>query len=305
MSKIALLKTKFFQFAFIIALVALAGSAAYGEAIIVVDAEMGGDFSAYDHSTDGDSTAGLTASYASTIVPSWGALLADDYYGTGLPGFFYPGSGESATWSVSGFMPGQAVGAYIHWRQGGQHNASPNASYSVNGRTAVLLDQTQPVPADLVLNDGVGPDLNYTLIGTYIADGNGTVSITMTAGVTGYSCIDSAALVVLAIGPDADGDGMSDLYEGFFQLNPTNSTDAVENHDTDLLINRAESALWTDPREDDTDADGFPDDADDNPLSRAVMMWAHPDFTEGDTYVYTAPDWWLGAGKSGGVWSNG
>ena len=104
---------------------------------------------------------------------------------------------------------------------------------------------------------------------------------------------------------DTDNDGMSDLYENFFQLNPTNSVDALVNPDGDSLTNLTEFVLWTDPHVADTDADGFNDGEDDNPLSRVVLLWAHPDFTQGDEYVYTGPQWWLGAGKVGGNWANG
>ena len=44
---------------------------------------------------------------------------------------------------------------------------------------------------------------------------------------------------------------------------------------------------------------------DSNALSRAVMMWGHPDFTSNNVYRYTGPQWWLGAGKEGGVWEDG
>ena len=106
------------------------------------------------------------------------------------------------------------------------------------------------------------------------------------------------------IGPDADGDGMGDEYENFFGLDSQNSGDAIENLDVDNLINFVESILGTDPREADTDTDGLFDDEDEDPLSRAVILWGNTDFTLGDSYSYTGPDWWLGAGKSGGIWSN-
>jgi hypothetical protein len=113
------------------------------------------------------------------------------------------------------------------------------------------------------------------------------------------------ALIVgggIAFAVDTDNDGMSDAYEAFFKLNATNALDATEDPDADTLANLAESALWTNPNDADTDADGFNDNVDHNPLSRAVILWGNPDFTEGDTYAYTGPDWWLGAGKSGGAW---
>ena len=112
----------------------------------------------------------------------------------------------------------------------------------------------------------------------------------------------SLLCVGLAVAIDTDNDGMSDIYENLFGLNITNAVDAAENYDTDSLNNSEEALLWTDPRASDTDADDLDDDVDDNPLSRAVMWWGNPAFTEGDAYFYTGPDWWLGAGRCGGIW---
>ena len=102
------------------------------------------------------------------------------------------------------------------------------------------------------------------------------------------------------IGPDADADGISDAYENFFGLNALDASDASENYDADSLINYVESILGTDPMVSDTDTDGLFDDYDDDPLSRAVILLGNPNFTDGDRYSYTGPDWWLGAGKSAG-----
>ncbi|WP_372794426.1 lectin-like protein [Pontiella sp.] len=101
---------------------------------------------------------------------------------------------------------------------------------------------------------------------------------------------------------DSDNDGISDLYETIFKLNSNDASDAAENNDEDGLSNLQESEAWTDPMTADTDADGFLDHEDDNPLSRAVVFWGYPDFTDGDSYRYTGPQWWLGAGKNGGEW---
>ncbi|MBN2162691.1 MAG: hypothetical protein JXR25_06630 [Pontiellaceae bacterium] len=103
----------------------------------------------------------------------------------------------------------------------------------------------------------------------------------------------------MAIAVDSDGDGMSDVYSRFFRIDPSSGMD---NCDTDSLVNRQEALLWTDPRAADTDTDELNDGSDSNALSRAVMWWGSPDFTLGDEYFYTGPDWWLGAGKAGGSW---
>ncbi len=120
-----------------------------------------------------------------------------------------------------------------------------------------------------------------------------------------FQLIFSIALILgitIAFAIDSDNDGMSDLYEKFFKLDATDASDAAAHYDGDELSNLEEFAAWTDPWVADTDRDGFLDHEDDNPLSRAVVLWGDSDFTVGDEYTYTGPEWWLGAGKSGGQW---
>lgn len=102
--------------------------------------------------------------------------------------------------------------------------------------------------------------------------------------------------------PDMDSDGMSDEYETFFGLNPSNAADAALNDDADALINAQEAARSTDPWESDTDADGWLDHADSNALSRAFIGWGEPLFTSGDDYSYVGPAWWTAAFKTDGEW---
>jgi len=106
-----------------------------------------------------------------------------------------------------------------------------------------------------------------------------------------------------ALAVDTDSDGMSDDYELFFGLNPTNAADASLNCDSDILTNLQEYSLWSDPFSTDTDCDGFPDGLDSNALSRAFIGWGDPLFTYTNEYRYTGPDWWLGAYKVGGQWT--
>jgi len=102
-------------------------------------------------------------------------------------------------------------------------------------------------------------------------------------------------------GEDSDGDGLPDLFESFFGLN-TSTNDAALDPDADELSNLAESTVWTDPFVPDTDADGWSDAEDEDPLSRAVMVLGQGWFTDGDDHVYTGPAWWLGTSKLGGEW---
>ncbi len=172
----------------------------------------------------------------------------------------------------------------------------------------------------LYLNGEVIGTLDLTTSGTDTALAEGFGTWTVACGMWGENTVDYfsgtinevaisdealtpetfvIALPVVCI--DADGDGMSDLYETFFALNETNS--ASLNLDADTLVNWMEAARWTDPRITDTDMDGIDDDQDNDPLSRAVMIWGHAGFSQNNTYNYTGPGWWVGAGKSGGSWS--
>ncbi len=103
---------------------------------------------------------------------------------------------------------------------------------------------------------------------------------------------------------DADQDGMSDAYEELFELDADDATDAAANYDEDSLPNLSEAAKWTDPWTEDTDMDGFDDDADETPLSRAVIHWGLRMFIseDDDAYEYPAPQWWVSATKQAGQW---
>lgn len=101
---------------------------------------------------------------------------------------------------------------------------------------------------------------------------------------------------------DTDGDRMTDAYETFFGLDTTNSADASLDYDADHLSNLREFAQLTDPFALDTDRDGFSDDMDENPISRAYIAWGDPQFTSDDNYDYAHPDWFLAAYKNGGEW---
>jgi len=66
-------------------------------------------------------------------------------------------------------------------------------------------------------------------------------------------------LQVLSLDHDSDGDGLPDLYELEYDLDPYDRTDATEDKDTDGLTNLQEYHNDTEPDDPDTDADGMPD----------------------------------------------
>jgi hypothetical protein len=106
-----------------------------------------------------------------------------------------------------------------------------------------------------------------------------------------------------AFAVDTDNDGMSDVYELFFGLNPADPSDGIPDYDQDALNNMQESGLNTDPFTGDTDRDQWTDGADSNPVSRAYFDWGNAFFTLTNVYAYAAPGWMLGAEMLGGEWT--
>ena len=72
--------------------------------------------------------------------------------------------------------------------------------------------------------------------------------------------------------------------------------------DKDNVCNREEFLCGTDPLCEDTDRDGFRDDVDVNPLSRAFIPWGDPWFTQTNDVTYTWPKWMIAAYCDGGEW---
>ena len=65
---------------------------------------------------------------------------------------------------------------------------------------------------------------------------------------------------------DSDGDGISDVYEQFYGLNPNSSADASLDSDRDGLTNLEEYLAETNPNQADTDGDQIPDSGDQCPI---------------------------------------
>jgi hypothetical protein len=103
---------------------------------------------------------------------------------------------------------------------------------------------------------------------------------------------------------DTDGDGISDYFEQTYFLNYLASSDALEDPDSDGLLNAQEALRGTDPFFADSDFDGIPDDADPAPRSRLFIEFGDPWYTDGDFCTYPMPSsgYYLGVWKKGGAW---
>ena len=92
-------------------------------------------------------------------------------------------------------------------------------------------------------------------------------------------------------------DWWEEMYLGGTSANPT------DDPDEDGVNNLSEYLYQTDPKARDTDRDGFEDGFEPGyGVSRAFIEWGHTDFTIGDDYVYTMPDWLVRAYRIDGEW---
>jgi hypothetical protein len=107
--------------------------------------------------------------------------------------------------------------------------------------------------------------------GTNYSSSNAAVAVVsedglVTAVMSGIAMISAAnegslaiVRIIVALGGDSDGDGISDGLEVLLNMDPDNPADALEDFDFDGLTNAEEVALGTDIENDDTDFDGLAD----------------------------------------------
>tara|TARA_R110002072_G_scaffold9584_1_gene46361 strand:- start:17450 stop:30334 length:12885 start_codon:yes stop_codon:yes gene_type:complete len=78
-------------------------------------------------------------------------------------------------------------------------------------------------------------------------------------GETDTSAFVSFVTSAVSDSADSDNDGLPDVWEILFGLDPQNDSDAIEDPDNDGLTNREEFIAATDPYQADSDDDGMPD----------------------------------------------
>ncbi len=161
--------------------------------------------------------------------------------------------------------------------QGGIHNLQVAAGLKAGVWLHVAAASDGAI-LSLYLNGAVIGTLDLTTTGTDTSLGIGYGTWSVSRGMWTdrhvdrfFGVIDAVAISDAALEPssfvipvpalcvDTDRDGMADLYEEFYHLNPANSADAAEDLDGDTLTNFEEFILGTDPTKPDSDGDGLSD----------------------------------------------
>lgn len=149
----------------------------------------------FDLSTNGSSAAALTGTLTVNSLSYWYETNSitnnfnDDYMGE------MEAVGNTATWTVSGYTPGEVVEVYATWRE--QGNYSTSAPYVLNGSTTTSINHRLAAAADLVLDDPAGGTESFELLGSAIADGSGLVQVVLSRG-TSWTPVDALAFKSLA-----------------------------------------------------------------------------------------------------------
>ncbi|MGH8244812.1 MAG: hypothetical protein ACREUU_00090, partial [Gammaproteobacteria bacterium] len=160
----------------------------------------------------------------------------------------------------------------------------------VSSRTTLIaVGETAQLTATAALPDGTAKAVTAQSTGTtYRTSNPGIANVSadglVTATGPGTAVISAqnegvlaAIFITVAIGADADGDGMPDNFETANGLNPNFTGDAAQDPDGDGLTNLQEFQRGTLPFVADTDGDGL---ADGNEITRGTNPLA-PD-TDGD-----------------------
>jgi len=126
------------------------------------------------------------------------------------------------------------------------------------------------------------------------------MKLTKTLFLLTLAALLSGVILVAQNEIDPDGDGIPDVFEFFFGISGDAAAPDAD-PDMDGSNNFYEKTAWTDPLNPDTDLDGFADNIDAVPISRALWFWGDPRFTYGVTNVYTRPAWACDGVTAGGL----
>ena len=166
---------------------AVAGSALAGTVVdgwTVIDNEDPETADAYGSHTkvgaDGDTNGG---------PPNWGDNM--DYYTAGT-------GSDSATWSFINLTPGTYEVA-VSW-EGGSGNRATNSPFSINGGTAIDINQKLTPTGTPTLNDGSENVLFQTIDAAVTVAGT-TLTVVLTDDANEFAIADAVAIKLVAATP--------------------------------------------------------------------------------------------------------
>lgn len=178
-------------------LAAMALSLPVTGAVIVLDDDADRDFAAgpnvsttafsTDHNNGGW---GSGPQYFNSTNAYNGGTVAP--YNGGSPG---PASAIYVFDGSMGIIAGATYNVYATWAQAGQGNTGP-ATYGVSdGLGDVVVNQTLAVASDILVPDPfVGDMKNFQLLGQIVDDGDGVITVTLTADGTNFVLADAVAV---------------------------------------------------------------------------------------------------------------
>ena len=218
---------------------------------------------------DSDSYTNLQEFYSNSDVNSAASLprqisqLSEDFEGDSLPEWFVKTADSTAGWELS-----------TEWHQSGSKSLTVNADDYNQIAGFVIAGEFE---AGLMMFESNGRDIQVYLNDQLVKDVNSyqeTMSaITLSSGfnVVRFVGRESSYIDDISFGieipadRDTDSDGIPDVWELEYELNPRDSYDATHDVDYDGLTNLQEYNLNADPRSSDTDNDGVQDSEDSHP----------------------------------------
>ncbi|TMP80195.1 peptidase M4 family protein [Pseudoalteromonas phenolica] len=218
---------------------------------------------------DVDSYTNLQEFYANSDVNSSASLprqisqLSEDFEGDLLPEWFVQTVDSTAGWELS-----------TEWHQSGSQSLKVNtddyndiAGFAIAGEfeAGLIVFESNGRNIQVYLNDQLVKDVNsYQETMSAISLSNG-FNVVRFIGRRSSHIDDISLGIEIPADRDSDSDGIPDVWELEYGLNPRDSYDATHDVDYDGLTNIQEYNLNSNPATNDTDNDGVQDSEDSHP----------------------------------------
>ncbi|TMN86100.1 hypothetical protein CWB72_20265, partial [Pseudoalteromonas phenolica] len=218
---------------------------------------------------DVDSYTNLQEFYANSDVNSSASLprqisqLSEDFESDLLPEWFVQTADSTAGWELS-----------TEWHQSGSQSLKVNtddyndiAGFAIAGEfeAGLIVFESNGRNIQVYLNDQLVKDVNsYQETMSAISLSNG-FNVVRFIGRRSSHIDDISLGIEIPADRDSDSDGIPDVWELEYGLNPRDSYDATHDVDYDGLTNIQEYNLNSNPATNDTDNDGVQDSEDSHP----------------------------------------